>query len=102
MTGATEADWVARVNRAMDAILTSPTALDLHQVAKRVHASPFHFHRVFRQITGETLHGFQKRVRLERALYRMAHGTDVKLLDVALDSGFASASSFSKAFNSSR
>lgn len=99
MTGATEADWVARVNRAMDAVLADPAAaLDLHGVASQVHASPYHFHRVFKQLTGETLHAFQKRVRLERALYRMAHGPSVRMLDLALEFGFGSASSFSRAF----
>ena len=46
-------------------------------------------------ITGETLHAFQKRVRLERALHRMAHSPKRRLTDIALDCGFGSSSSFS-------
>lgn len=91
--------WIARIHQAMDRILAQPDRpLDLHAVAASVHSSPFHFHRVFQQIVGETLHAFQKRVRLERALTAMVHGPERSLLEIALDHGFGSASSFSKAF----
>ncbi|MCA9571061.1 MAG: AraC family transcriptional regulator [Myxococcales bacterium] len=91
-------DWITRINRAMDLVLERPHApLDLEEVARAVHASPFHFHRVFRQVTGETLHAFQKRVRLERALHSMAH-TGASLTDIAIQTGFSSSSSFTRAF----
>lgn len=94
----TEELWLARVHAAMDRILADPAGShDLAAVASSVHASPYHFHRVFKQLVGETLHSFQKRVRLERALYAMAHG-DRALTDIALELGFSSASAFSRAF----
>lgn len=92
-------DWVARVNRAIDLVLeTRDAPRDLAEVARAVHSSPYHFHRVFRSVVGETLHSFQKRVRLERALHLMAHSPRMQLTDVALATGFADSSSFSKAF----
>ena len=47
---------------------------------------------------GETLHAFQKRVRLERALRLMAHSPRMQLTDVARACGFSDSSSFSRAF----
>jgi AraC family transcriptional regulator len=92
-------DYVARINRTIDYIvqhLTEP--LDLHQVAGVAHFSPFHFHRVFKALVGETLATFVKRVRLERAIQMMSHRPDTTLTDIALGCGFASSSDFARSF----
>ena len=60
--------------------------------------SPFHFHRVFRTVTGETLFGFIQRLRLERAAGVLLAVPDRSVLEVALDHGFASAATFARAF----
>ena len=92
------ADYVAAVNRAIDHVtahLDAPPAL--HEVAAVAGFSPFHFHRIFKAVTGETLHDFSTRVRLEQAVRLMAHSRR-RLTDIALDCGFASGSDFSRAF----
>ena len=74
MSNLANADYVARVNRAVDYItahLDQP--LPLEEVARAACFSPYHFHRIFRALIGETLAAFVKRVRLERALYLMSH-----------------------------
>lgn len=92
-------EWVARVHRAMDLVLArAAEPLDLHEVARAVHASPFHFHRVFHLLVGDTLHAFQKRVRLERCLHAMAYGPRRQLTDTALEHGFSISSALSRAF----
>lgn len=91
-------DYVHRVNRAIDHVtrnLAHP--LKLEEVAKVAAFSPFHFHRIFRAMVGETLHGFVKRTRLERALYLMSHGKRT-LTEIALDVGFGSSSDFARSF----
>jgi AraC family transcriptional regulator len=91
-------DYAARVNRAIDHVtrhLARP--LQLEEVARVAAFSPFHFHRIFRAMVGETLHGFVKRTRLERALYLMSHGRR-SLTEVALEVGFGSSSDFSRSF----
>jgi len=94
-----EPDYVARVNRAIDHVLTHlHEPLRLEDVAAVAAFSPFHFHRVFKALTGETLARFVKRRRLERALGLMAAQPDAPMSRVALDSGFASASDFSRSF----
>ena len=95
----TPADYVARVNRAIDHVVANLDGdLSLATVARAAHFSPFHFHRVFQSIVGETLGQFVKRQQLERALYLMSHAPKRSLTDVALACGFASSSDFSRSF----
>src|SRR5688500_11577282 len=57
-----------RVNRVIDHIRAHlGDTLTLADLAGVAAFSPFHFHRVFKAATGETLFGFIQRVRLERA-----------------------------------
>jgi AraC-like DNA-binding protein len=60
--------------------------------------SPFHFDRVFKAVTGETLFGFIQRVRLERAAAALLAHQGASVLEVALDHGLASAATFARAF----
>lgn len=92
-------DYLGRVNRAIDHItrnLAEP--LQLEDVARVAAFSPFHFHRIFRALVGETLAAFIKRVRLERAVYLLAHRKDASLTEIALACGFSSSSDFSRSF----
>ncbi len=92
-------DYADRVNRAIDHVtrhLAEP--LRLEDVAKAACFSPYHFHRIFRAVVGETLHAFVKRTRLERALYLLSHRDRPTLTDVALACGFTSSSDFSRSF----
>ncbi len=92
-------DYVERVNRAIDHVvrhLAQP--LTLQEVSHAADFSPFHFHRVFKALLGETLNQFVKRQRLERALYLMSHAPQRSLTDVALDCGFSSSSDFWRSF----
>lgn len=59
--------------------------------------SPFHFHRLFTTFTGETLHKYTRRLRLERALHRLAY-SDESVVHVALGAGFETHEAFSRAF----
>jgi AraC family transcriptional regulator len=59
--------------------------------------SPFHLHRAFRDVVGETPKQYQLRLQLERAAVTLACTTD-SVLDVALACGFASHEVFSRAF----
>jgi AraC family transcriptional regulator len=92
-------DYIDRINRAIDHVtrhLAEP--LPLEEVAQVACFSPYHFHRIFRALVGETLHAFVKRLRLERALYLMSHDRGASLTDVALRCGFSSSSDFSRSF----
>jgi len=88
-----------RVNRVIDHIkehLAEP--LPLAELARLAHFSPFHFHRIFRSAVGEPLHAFIRRLRLETAVFHMLYGPKVTLTKIAMQTGFASSSDFSRAF----
>lgn len=88
-----------RVNRVIDEIrdhLGEP--LSLQRLARVSAFSPFHFHRVFTSITGETLFEFIQRLRIEKAALALTHHRDQSVLEVALDHGFSSAATFARAF----
>jgi AraC family transcriptional regulator len=91
--------YQARINRVIDYVsehLDEP--LPLEKLARLAHFSPFHFHRIFRAMVGEPLHAFVRRLRLEKALFRMRHGPKATLTEIALACGFKSSSDFSRAF----
>ena len=71
--------------------------VSLEALAARAGWSPFHFHRAFRSVVGETPKQYTLRVRLERAAARLAAGSD-PVLAVAAAAGFASHEVFVRAF----
>jgi AraC family transcriptional regulator len=92
-------DYVARVNRALDHIVQNlAEPLQLEDVAKVACFSPYHFHRIFRALMGETLNAFVKRLRLERAVVQLSHRPGATLTEIALACGFSSSSDFSRSF----
>jgi len=72
--------------------------LSLEHLAGVACFSPFHFHRVFRGITGEPVKEYVRRLRMERAARRLKTGGDA-VVDVALDAGFDSHEGFTRAFH---
>lgn len=91
-----------RVNLALDYVadrLSQP--LRLKGVAQAACFSPFHFHRVFQALMGETLADYLNRRRLEKALALMVQPTRASrrsLTQIALACGFSSSSDFSRSF----
>lgn len=91
--------WTERVNAVMDHIRANLSEdLHLNNLARVVHSSPYHFHRIFKAISGETIAAFTRRARLERAAYLMKSSPKRKLSSIALDVGFPALSEFSRAF----
>jgi AraC family transcriptional regulator len=71
--------------------------LSLAGLAQRAGWSPFHLHRAFRRVVGETPKQYTLRLRLESAAARLVSGDD-SVLDVALAAGFTSHEVFTRAF----
>ena len=96
----TRLDYTRRLNRVLDHVnakLGEPPSLS--ELARVAGFSPFHFHRVFRSLTGETVRELVARVRLERAALLLGRaGTRRALTEVAFDCGFSSSAEFSRAF----
>lgn len=71
--------------------------LELDALAARVGFSPFHFHRVFRQVIGEPVKEYIRRLRVDRAAYRLKVSEET-ILQIAIDAGFKTHESFTRAF----
>jgi AraC family transcriptional regulator len=82
---------VARIAAGLDG------ALDLTDLARPAALSPLHFHHVFRGLLGETPLALHRRLRLERAAWRMAHGAG-EVTSVAFEAGYETHESFTRAF----
>lgn len=92
-------EYERRVNRVMDYVQAHLAEdLTLEKLAAVAAFSPFHFHRVFAAITGETLSDFIRRIRLERAASALGLLHDTSVLEIALRYGFSSAATFARAF----
>jgi AraC family transcriptional regulator len=92
-------EYTRRIDRVIDYLndhLDQP--LKLEELAKVACFSEFHFHRVFRAMTGETLNDFTNRLRLEKAA-RLLKRTRQSATDIALECGFSSSATFSRSFN---
>lgn len=71
--------------------------LSLEALAHQAGYSPYHFARLFRQTTGMSPHHFVLQLRIERA-QQLLKERDLPLADIALESGFANQSHFTRAF----
>lgn len=99
LTFTTDNLYVQRINRVSNYIrdhVQDPLPLDV--LAQVACFSPFHFHRLFKALTGETVNECVVRLRLERAVALLKAAPTLPILEAALDSGFNSASNFSRSF----
>ncbi|MEO8333958.1 MAG: AraC family transcriptional regulator [bacterium] len=89
---------VQRVIEHVAAHLDEAVALD--RLASEACLSPYHFHRVFRGIVGETPLELIRRLRMERAAHRLAHG-DESVTSIAFGAGYDTHEAFTRAFRAS-
>jgi len=71
--------------------------LDLHRVAREAALSPYHFHRSFTRLFGETAHAYVARRRIERAA-ELLRSTRMPVTEVCCACGYESLGSFSTLF----
>ncbi len=112
-----EGEWVSRPPRELgsagavgrpliplheigDYVKDHPDAvLSVSSLAALAHLSPHHFARLFKHVTGRTVHQYVLHQRLQLG-YRLVASTDLPLSRVATDTGFADESHFIRHFNS--
>ena len=100
MKAETRSFYVQVVQRVVEHVaqhLDEALALDL--LAARACLSPFHFHRVFRGMVGETPVELARRLRIERAAWQLAH-TPLSVTAIAFNAGFETHEAFTRAFRS--
>jgi AraC family transcriptional regulator len=72
-------------------------ALSINLMASEAGISPFHFTRVFRRATGQTVNAFLTDQRM-RAARRLLLNTDLSIAEVAQSCGYSRATAFATAF----
>ena len=91
--------YISRINDVFDYIRTHLSDdLNLDLLARVAHFSPFHFHRIFSSMTGETVNDCVSRLRLERAVALLRAQPNMPITRIALDSGFVRVETFSRMF----
>jgi len=94
----TRNDWkeiVTETIKKIAAHLDEPLSNDLF--AGEASFSPFHFHRVFSGMTGETVTEMVRRLRLERAAYLLLN-TEDSIAWIGMDAGYETHEAFSRTF----
>lgn len=98
MKPSTAHSYGQRIARVVEAILANPGAPHtVESLAAVAHLSPYHFHRIYRALTGESVAATVQRVRLARAAHRLT-GAGEPVSAVALDVGYDSPQAFARAF----
>jgi AraC family transcriptional regulator len=91
-------DYSRRIERVLDHIgahLDEP--LDLERLAAVACFSPYHFHRIYRAVTGETVADALRRLRLQRAAGELVEGHPA-IARIARRAGYGSVAAFARAF----
>jgi AraC-like DNA-binding protein len=91
-------DLFRRLSRSRDFLaegLDQP--LRLADAAREACLSPFHYHRMFARVFGETPHEFVTRLRMDRAKSLLAHDA-LPVTEVCFAVGYESLGSFSSRF----
>ncbi|HZH43466.1 MAG TPA: AraC family transcriptional regulator [Lysobacter sp.] len=101
MNTATRTAHLGRIDRAVAllerAIADGGELPDLARLAEAAAFSPFHFHRVYRALTGETVGRTVARLRLLRGL-RLLAAPGAAVTDAALAVGYETPQAFARAF----
>jgi len=72
--------------------------ITLDKIAQIACFSPFHFHRIFSTLAGETPNTFIQRIRIEKAAQKLKNEGNTSISEIASDCGFVSAAHFSRTF----
>jgi AraC family transcriptional regulator len=91
--------YESRINRAIALIDREiDQDLSIERLADEACLSPFHFHRVFSSLTGESVHAMTTRIRMQRALALTHRGNRPQWKAISAAVGYRSPEVFARAF----
>lgn len=86
------------VNKAIDYIMNHISEdIGVEDVAEYCHFSKYHFSRMFKEATGESIYSFIKRVKMEQSAFRLKVEKTKSVTDICTEYGYSS-SNYSSAF----
>lgn len=92
-------EYIRRIHKVQDYIeqhIGEP--LSIEDLSNAAGFSKYHFSRIFQSILREPLAHYVNRIRMENALFLLAHRTDKNMTDIAYELGFTDSAVFSRAF----
>jgi AraC family transcriptional regulator len=88
----------SRINKVIDYVNNNLNkSISLEELASVAFFSPFHFHRIFVAVTGETVNNFTNRIRNEKAA-RLLKFSKKSISEISMECGFSSSSTLSRLF----
>lgn len=98
MKTTTRLSYAARIERAQKYLSEHlDDAIDLERIAAVAHFSPYHFHRVYVSIVGETVADTLRRNRLNRAAVKLLTSV-APVLKIGREAGYSRVQAFNRAF----
>lgn len=102
LLSASREDTIASHRRAVERVITDARErlcepISLQDMSRVAYVSPFHFNRVFHQITGLPPNKFISAMRLDEAK-RLLLNTNLSITDICFDVGYNSLSTFTRRF----
>lgn len=92
-------EYNKRINSVINFILKNlKEELSLEKLAAIANYSPFHFQKIFKEVIGESPKQYIIRMRLENSAHSLFIYRYKSIMEVAMDSGFASNATFARAF----
>lgn len=94
----TKNSYLESINKAIAYIENNAMSdIQLKEIAIQANLSQFHFHRVFKSLTGDTTKEFLTRLRLEKAALKLKNSQQ-DIGQVAFDCGYQNHETFTRAF----
>ncbi len=92
-------EYIRRIHKVQDYIEQHlGHSLSIEELSNVAGFSKFHFSRIFQGILHEPLAHYVNRIRMENALFLLAHRADKNMTDIAYELGLSDSAVFSRAF----
>ncbi|RDU24902.1 AraC family transcriptional regulator [Anaerosacchariphilus polymeriproducens] len=92
-------DYIRRIHKVQDYIEQNiGKSMTIEELSNVAGFSKYHFSRIFQGMLHESLAYYVNRIRMERALFLLAHRADKNMTDIAYELGFSDSAVFSRTF----
>lgn len=92
-------EYIRRIHKVQDYIEQHiGQSLSIEELSSTAGFSKYHFSRIFQGMLHESLAHYVYRIRMEKALFLLAHRKDKNMTDIAYELGLSDSAVFSRAF----
>ncbi|WP_026884167.1 AraC family transcriptional regulator [Clostridium akagii] len=92
-------EYIRRIHKVQDYLEHNlGKSMSIEEFSSVAGFSKYHFSRIFQGLLHEPLAHYVNRIRMERALFLLAHRADKNITDIAYELGYTDSAVFSRAF----